>query len=153
MLVLDDPGERSLPVSVVHHGIALEIGHVQHLRLEADGTVSQRAAAIPKVSIDGASVDHPVRQAVPVGFIFQIVHIQPDFNAGEHLFHHSGITSDWDALIAGGEVIVVVGIAYRQAADDKRWQFPAGATPLLFRVALDKLFVDVRSHQGDGLLL
>ena len=52
----------------------------------------------------------------------------------------------------GGEVIVVVGIAYWQAADDKRWQFPAWAAPLLFRVALDELLVNIRTYQGNGLL-
>ena len=110
MLVLDDSGIGGLPVGVVHHGVALEIGGVQHLRLKADGTVRQLAKLEAEIGIDGTGVDNFIRQSVPMGFVSQIVCIQPNFDSIEHLFDHPGVAANGDALVSGGEVIVVVGM-------------------------------------------
>ena len=153
MLVLDDSCVGGLPVGVVHHGVALEVGSVQHLRLKANGAIGQGPKAEAEIGVDGAGVDHFVSQGVKACLFFQIVCIEPDFDSLQRVCNQLGVAPHRDALVAGGEVIVVVGVAHRQAADDEGGQLPAGAAPLLLSVAVDQFFIDVRTHQGDGLLL
>ena len=153
MLVLDDPGIGRFRIGVVHHGVALIVVGVQHLRLKADAAVLQGPQPVAKVGIHRAGVNHLVGQCVQVLPVGQIIHVQPHLDALQHLFHHGGIAAIGDALIQRVEIVVVVGKADRQAFDDESRQFGAGAAPLLAGVAFDELFVNVRAHQTDGLLL
>ena len=153
MLVLDDAGVGGLGVGVVDDGVALVVGGVQHLGLEPDAAVLQSAQAVVEIGVDGAGVDDPAGQSIQLGLVLQVIGVQADLHALQHLFHQFGVAAVGDALVQGVEIVVVVGEAHRQAADDKGRQFGAGAAPLLFGVALDQLFVDVHAHQVDGLLL
>ena len=82
----------------------------------------------------------------------QIIGVQPHLNALEHILHQPGIAINGNALVKGVEVVVVEGQPYRQTLNDEGGQIFAIPAPLLFGVALDQLFVNVRAHQGDGLL-
>ena len=151
--MLDDARPGRLAVGVVDGGVALEVGHVQKLRLKAHGAVLQRAQAVAEVGVDGAGVDHAVRQRVQLGLVLQVVAVQPHLDALQQVLHQLRIAADGDALVEGVEVVVVEGQAHRQALDDEGGQLRAVPAPLLFRVALDQLFKDVAADQADGLLL
>ena len=151
--MLDDPGVGCLSVGVIHGGVALEVGHVQQLGLKTDGAVLQCAQRIVKVGINGAGVDNPLCQSIQLVLVFQIVHTQTHLDALQQIFHQPGIAADGDALIERVEVVVVEGQAHGQALDDEAGQLVAGTAPLLLRVTLDELFIDVRAHQRNGLLL
>ena len=151
--MLDDAGVGRLPVGVVDHGVALEIRHIQHLRLKPDGAVAQRAEAIVKVAVNRAGVNDLVRQRVQLGSVLQIVHIQPHLDAIQHILHHLGVAAHGNALKPGVEVVIVKGKTHRQTLDDKGRQLPAGAPPLLFGVALHQLFINIRADEGNGLFL
>ena len=151
--MFDDPGPGGLPVGVVHSGVALEIGGVQHLGLKPDGAVLQIAQLVAEVGIDGAGVDDLVRQSVQFGLVLQIVHIQANLDAIEHIGHHFGVAAHGDALVQSVEVVVIEGEADRQTLDDEGGQVLAVAAPLLLGVALDQLLIDVGANEGDGLLL
>ena len=153
MLVLDDPGIGRFRIGIVHHRVALIVVGIQHLSLKADAAVLQRAQTVAEVGIHRAGINDLVGQCVQALPVGQIIHVQPHLDALQHLFHHGGIAAIGDALIQRVEIVVVVGKADRQAFDDESRQFGAGAAPLLAGVAFDELFVDVRAHQTDGLLL
>lgn len=76
-----------------------------------------------------------------------------NFDAVEQGLDQLVVAADRNALIAVVEVIVVERIADRQALDDEGGQLRAAAAPLLLRVALDELRVDIRADERDGLLL
>ena len=79
--------------------------------------------------------------------------MQPYRDPRQQPLRQRGIALLGDALIAGIEVVVVVGEAHRQTPDDEGRQLRAGTAPLLLGVALHQLFIDVTPHQTDGLLL
>ena len=150
-LVLDNPGVGGLGIGVVHGSVALEVGDVQQLRLEADGAVFQCAQTVAKVGIDGAGVDYLFRQRVQLVLMFQIIDTQTDFDAIQQILHQTGVAAHGNALIKGVEVVVVEGQADGQTLDDEAGQFVAGTAPLLLGVALDELFINIGAHQRDGL--
>ena len=94
-----------------------------------------------------------MRQGVQRGFVGKVVGVGAHLDAVQQGGDQGGVALGGDALIQGVEVVVVKGQAHRQALDDKGGQLGAGAPPLLFGVALDELFVDIDTHQVDGLLL
>ena len=151
--MLNDSGPGSLPVGVVHRSVTLEIGQIQHLRLKTDGAVLQRTQPIAEESIDRTGVDHLLRQRIQVFPVSQIVRIQPNLDSFQHIGDHFGIAAHGDSLIEGIEIVVVEGQPHRQPLDNEGRQILAIPPPLLFGVALDKLLVNIRAHQGNSLLL
>ena len=152
-LVLDDARVRRLPVRVVDRGVALEVRHVQQLRLEPDGPVLQRAQPVTEVGVDRAREDHVPAERVQLRLVRQVIRVQPHRYALQHALHHARVPARGDALMQRIKVVIVKGEAHRQPPDDERRQLAAGPAPLLLGVALHELFVDVRPHQADGLLL
>ena len=153
MLVLDNPGVGLIPRGIVDHGVALVIRYGKLLRLKADAAVFQRAQTIAEKFIDAAGVDNFLRD---IGVFFDqigVVGIQPDLHAGEHFLHHGGVAADGNALIAVVEIIVVIGKTAGQTLDDESGQLLAVPAPLLLRVVLDQLGVDICAHQTQRLLL
>ena len=151
--MLNDPGPGSLPVGVIYRRIALEIGDLQKLCFKTHTAVLQRAVTVPKVGIHRAGIDHLPGKTLQGGSVFQEVHPQPNLDSLQHSCHHGGVALHGNALIFGIEIVVIKGIAHRQAADNECRQILAVPAPLLFGVALHQLFVDIRAHQRNGLLL
>ena len=153
MLVLDDAGVGHLAGRVVHHGHALVVGLVEHLALEAEAAVLERAQPEVVERVDGATVDGPRRDVGLLGHEVLVLHAAADLHALEHVGDHLGVATHGDALVAVVEVVVVVGETARQALDDARGQVPAVAAPLLLRVALHERLEDVATNEGERLLL
>ena len=153
VLMLDDPGVGGLTVGVVDHGVALIVGGIQHLGLEADGPVAQGTVAEAEVGVDGAGVDDLAGHGVPFVLLCQIVLVQPHLDAVQHIGDHLRIAAFGDALIFGVEIVVVEGQPHGEPLDDEGRQLRAGAAPLLLGVALHQLLVNVGADEGNGLLL
>ena len=79
------------------------------------------------------------------------IDIQPHFNAIQHFLHHRRVARVRDALIAVVEVVVVIGEAHGQTADDEGGQLAAGAPPLLLAVSAHEGFVDVAPDERNRL--
>ena len=85
--------------------------------------------------------------------VFEEVDTGANFDAVKQGFDQLVVAADRDALIAVIEVVIVERIADGQALDDEGGQLRATASPLLLRVALDELRVDIRADERDSLLL
>ena len=153
VLVLDDARVRHVSLGVVHHGHALVVGLVELLGLKAQRAVLERAQLVVVERVDGAAVYHAVRDVGLGCHELGVLHAAADLGALEHVLNHLGVTAHGDALVAVVEVVVVVGEAARQAADDARRQLGAIAAPLLLGVALHELLEDVATHERERLLL
>ena len=151
--MLNDAGVGCLGVGVVHHGVALIVVGVQHLRLKADAAVLQSTQLVIKVGVHRARVDDLIRQLVQLRPAGQVIHTQLNLHAVQHLLHHGRVAAVGDSLIQGVKIVVIVGKTDGQPLDDERGQLGAGAAPLFASVALDELLVDVGAHQTDGLFL
>ena len=149
--MLNDAGPRGFPVSVVDGGIALKVRHIQKFGFKTDAAVLQRAEAEPVEGVDRPGVKNLFRQRVQRFAVFQIIAVQADLNAVQHILHQCGVASDRDALIQGVEVVVVEGQPNRKPPDDKGGQLFAVAAPLFFGIAFDQLLKDVPANQRDGL--
>ena len=165
VLVLDDPREGHFLRRVVDHRISLVVVTVgEFLGLELQAPVLQRAVLVVEERIDHAGVDH-VPEQIPVhlvvGFVLDLdlggtgqeVLFKLHWDVLQELLRDLGIAAHRDALVAVIEVVIVVDKAERKALDDKRRKLRAGASPLLFRVLLDELFVDVPPAEGERLFL
>lgn len=153
VLVLDDAGVGHLAGRVVHHGDALVVGLVEHLALEAQAAVLQRAELEVVERVDGAAVDGPRRDVGLLGDELLVLDAAAHLDALEYVGDHLGVAAHGDALVAVVEVVVVVREAAGQTLDDARGQVPAVAAPLLLRVALHERLEDVAAHEGERLLL
>ena len=153
MLMLDNPCERSLPVCIVYHGHSLVIVCIQSLRLKAQASVLQISELISKIAVNGSRVHNSFSRVLILLPVFQIVYASADLAALKQPFNQSVVAVHRYALIRIVKVIIVVGIAHWKAADNKARKISAVSSPLLFRIALHQLLVDIRAHQADGLLL
>ena len=154
VLVFNHPGIRRFGIGVVDDGVALVVANVLFFSFKAQGPVFQFAQAVVKELVDRAGVDDLVKLLQV--FVLLVEEVSVQFNRDlvilEHVFHQLGVAALRDALIVIVEVIVVVDQADRQALDDEGRQFSCLSAPLLFRVALDQLFIDVPADQRDCLL-
>ena len=153
MLVLDDAGVRDLALRVVDDGDTLMILLLKTLRLEVQAAVLELAELVIEILVDRAGINNLPGHGLISGALLEVVDTRADFDAVEQDFNQLVIAADRDALIAVVEVVVVERVAHRQSLDDEGWQLRAAAAPLLLRVALDELRVDVRADERDGLLL
>ena len=153
MLVLDDAGVRDFALRVVDDGDTLMILLLQALRLEVQAAVLELAELVIEILVNRARVDDLSGHGLIGGALLEVIHTRADLNAVEQSLDQLRVAADRDALIAVVEIVVVERVADRQALDDESWQFRATAAPLLLRVALDELRVDVRADERDGLLL
>lgn len=153
VLVFDDARVRDFALRVVDDGDTLMILLLQTLRLEVKAAVLELAELVIEILVNRARVDDLPGHCLIGGALLEVIHTGADLNAVEQGFNQLVIAADRDALIAVIEVIVVERVAHRQALDDEGWQLRAAAAPLLLRVALDELRVDVRANERDGLLL
>ena len=153
MLVLDDARVRDLALRVVDDGDALMILLLQALRLEVQAAVLELAELVIEILVNRARVDDLPGHGLIGGALLEVIHTGADLNAVKQSLDQLVVAADRDALVAVIEVVVVERVADRQALDDESWQFRAAAAPLLLRVALDELRVDVRADERDGLLL
>ena len=151
--MLYDPCPRCFPVCIIHCGISLKIRYIQHFRLKPDTPVFQCSQFIVEISVNRPGINYLLRQTIQFRFIFQIIRLQTDFNAIQHIRDHLRVTADRDPLIKRIEIIIVKGQAYRKSFDDESRQFRAEPSPLLFRVPFDQLFINIRSHQRNSLFL
>ena len=151
-LVLDDSRPRSLAACIIHHGISLEIRHVQLLRLKPDGPVLQMPEPVVKVFVDRPRVNH-----LPIlpGILFRecpVVNPRHHRNARQKLLNHLRVPADRNPLITVIKIVVVIGKPKRQSPDDEGRQLRARTSPLLLRVFSDQFFVDIRPGERDRLL-
>ena len=153
VFVLDDARVRDFALRVVDDGDTLMILLLQALRLEVQAAVLELAELVIEILVNRARVDDLPGHRLIGGAVFEEVDAGADLNAVEQSLDQLRVAADRDALIAVIEVVVVERIADRQALDDEGWQLCAAAAPLLLRVALDELRVDIRADERDGLLL
>ena len=82
----------------------------------------------------------------------EIIGVQQHIAAFQQLLHNLRIAADGNALEPIVEIVVVIRQPHRQTLDDEGREILAVSPPLLFRVALYELFIDVPPHKGKGLL-
>ena len=153
MLVLYDPRVGDLRVRIVDDGVALIVGRLQVARVKAHPAVFQRAVTIVKVRVDAPGIDYARGEGPQLRPLPEIIDAQAHLRPFQQPLDERRISLHRDALVHCVKIIVVKREAHGQAADDLRRQLPAGPPPLLFGIALDKLFVDIRTDQADRLLL
>ena len=151
--MLDDPGPGRFTVRIVDRRIALEIRLVQHFRFKADASVFQRSQVIVEIGIDGAGINHMI--CLPIQFFLhaQIIAVKMDVDTLQHFGHHFRIPAHRDALVESIEIIVIESQPHREPLDNESRQLRAGTAPLFFRIPLDELLINIRTHQRNGLLL
>ena len=150
--MLNDPCIGCFSVSIIYSSISLKINLIQKLRFKTHASVFQCSKAVVKISIHRTSIDNLIRQTVPVLPVFQIILLQPDLNAFKHILHQPRIPSNRNPLIQRIKIIIIKGKTYRQTFDDKCRQLTARTSPLLLRISLDQLFINIGSYQRDCLL-
>ena len=153
MLMLYDPCKGSFPIGIIYHRIALVIPDRKQLGLKPEGTVFQLSLTVVKELIYGSGIYYPVRKSGKLLSLLKEITAAHDVTALKELFDHHVIAPYGYALEAVVEIVVVIGISYRQPLYDKCGKIPAVPSPLLFRISLDKLFVYILSHKAYGLLL
>ena len=153
MLVLDDARIRHFALGVVDDRDTLMVLLLEALRLEMQAAVLELAEPVAEILVNRARVDDLLRKALVRLALLQIVDARTDLDAIEQGIDQLVITANRDALIAVVEIVVVERIAYRQPPDDERWELRTSAAPLLLRVTLDQLRVDIRADERNRLLL
>ena len=153
MLVFDDAGIGNLAGREVHAGHALIVFLFEAFGFEAQAAVFEISQPVAEVGVDLACVEHCGSGVAESIAVRVIVHAELHFHAFEQAIDDLVVAAHGNALPAIFEIVVVVGKAHGQTPDDEGRQFRAASAPLLFRVALDELFVDITAHQADGLLL
>ena len=153
VLVLDDARIRDLALCVVDNSDTLMILFLEALGLKMKATVLKLAELVAKVLVNRARVDDLLSHILMRRALLEIIDARAHLDAVEQCFGQLVVAADWDALIAVIKVVVVERIANRQALDDEGRQLRAAAAPLLLRVALDELRVNIRTDERDGLLL
>lgn len=142
-----------IALGVVDDGDALMVLFLEALCLEAQAAVFELAELVAEVLVDRAGVDDFLGHRLIGDAVFEEIDAVADFDAVKQGLDQLVVAADRDALIAVVEVVVVERIADGQALDDEGRQLRAAAAPLLLRVALDELRVDVRANERDGLFL
>ena len=124
------------------------VGLVQDLSLEAQATVFQFTQLIVEELVNHTRVENLRKGRQIVVLIRKEVCLQAHFNVRmiQHLLHNLGVAPDWNALVAVIEVVVVIGHADRQAANNEGWQFSGCLAPLLLGIALNQFLVDIAPY-------
>ena len=151
--MLDNSRVRHFPVGVVYYRIALIVIGVEYLVFKPYRAVTECAVSVTEKFVY-LSCENGLFGYVGI-FLdkFEIVGICLNVRACEHLFDYLSISAYRYALIAVIEIVVVIGESERQTLYYKRRKLGAGSAPLLLRVALYQLFVNVRSDQLQCLFL
>ena len=152
MLVLDDARIRRFTVRIVDDRNALIIRCIQNFGLKAQASVLKLTAFIIKIRINRTCINDFFRKRIIRCTIRKIIHISAHFNAIEQLINNLIIAVYWDALIRIVKIVIVIRIAHRETLDDECRQLRARSAPLLFRIALDELSVNIRADKANRLL-
>lgn len=102
------------PVGVIHGGVALEVGDIQQLCLEPNGTVLQISEPIAKVHINRSCLHNFICQGIQLRLMLQIIYVQLDFDTTENILNQLRIAVDCDTLIESVEIIVIKSQSHRQ---------------------------------------
>ena len=143
MLVLYNPGVGHFPFRVVYHRIALVILQIKDLLLKTNHSVFQHAKRIVEIPVNLSRINHLFRhgtKAFPVG---KIIHAKPHFHTGKHFLDHLCVASDGNSLVTVIKIIVVIGKPQRKPLDNKGRKLPAASPPLLLRIALHQLLINI----------
>ena len=136
-----------LAIGIIDRCISLEIRLIQQLRLETHRAVFQSSQTIPVIGINRTCKNHLVRQCIQLLLLLQIIRVQPYLNPLQHALCKLRIAAHRNPLIQSIEIIVVKGQAYRKSPYDKRRELGAGSPPLLLRISLNQLLVDIHADQ------
>ena len=102
---------------------------------------------IVKIFIYGASVDYFFRYFLVFIKADVIVTVKFYIYAFKHFFDYFVVAADRYALISVVKVIVIVGITYRQAFNNKSRQFCTFSAPLFFGIAFNKFGINICTYQ------
>ena len=69
----------------------------------------------------------------------------------QHVFNDDIVTTNWNPLVTVIKVVIIKGQTNWEALNDERRQVCCRTSPLLLRIALDQLFIDIWTNQLDGL--
>ena len=151
--MLDDPRPRCLAIRIIHRRISLKIRFVQHFRLKAYRTILQSTQLVFKVSINRPCINNLIRQSIQLCLILEIIRIQTHFNSIQHIGNHLRIAAHRNSLIQSIKIIVIKRQSNRQSLNNKSRKILAIASPLLLRITLDQLLVNILANQRDRLFL
>ena len=126
---------------------------LESLRLKTQPAILELTEPIVEVFINRPRVNDlpghpPIRRA-----LLEVIHPGAHLDARQQSLDELIVTALRDALIPVIEIIVVKRITHRQTLDDERRQLRAAPAPLLLRIPLDELRVDIRADKRDRLLL
>ena len=165
--MLDDTGVGHFCFGVVHHRVALVVGHVEHLIFETDGAILKVAQTVIEIfvylttihqlsalnrkrrSLNGVDAASGIIRPLTVEEVY--IHLR--FYALQQSVYQLVISPDGYSLIGIVEVVVVENQPHRQPLNDKCGQLGALPSPLLLGVALDEPFVDVAPDEHKRLFL
>lgn len=121
VLMLDDACVGDFACGVVHDGDALMVCLLEALCFEAQTAVAERPELIAEIRVDRTSVDDCLCAALIVRPYLRliVVYACADLDALEQGIDETVVAADGDALVAVIEIVVVEGVADRQAADDE----------------------------------
>ena len=151
--MLNDTCPGSLHIRIIHCCISLEIRFIQCLVLKTHGTILQSSQLIVKIRINGTCVNHLLRHCIVLLFFLQIILIQPYLDTVQQIGNHLRITTHRYSLIQRIEIVIVKGQTHRKPLDDKSRKLRTWTSPLLLRVALDQLLINIRTYKADSLFL
>ena len=160
MLVLDDAGVRNLAFRVVDNCVALIVILFRKLfGFKPQGTVFERPEAIMIILVDHTGIEQSVPAVLFVcspGHIGCLVFLKGNTGQNRNVFqqflNNLRITTLGDSLKTVIKIVVIIGKPKWQAADNKRRKVFAVTSPLLLRIALDELFINVASRKLQRLL-
>ena len=153
VFVLDDARVGDLTLRIIDDSDTLIVFLLQTLRLEAQATVLELAELVIEILVNRASIDNLLGHRLIGRALLEEINACANLDAVEQRINQLVVAADRDALIAVIEIIVIERIAHRQALDNESGQLRAAAAPLLLRIALDELRIDIRADERDGLLL
>ena len=145
--VFNNSCPRSFCISIIYCCISLEIRNIQNFIFKFYTSVFKRTKLIVKISVNCAGIHNFISNFIKFFIILKIIYAKLYFNSVKHIFNHFCIPSNRYTLIQRIKIIVVKCQTYRQAFNNKSWQFFTFSSPLLFSISLYKFFINISSNQ------
>ena len=143
MFMLNDSCVGCLTICVIHHGISLIVGYFKPFLFKTQRTPLQISEAKAEILINSPREDNRICQVRQLTAILQEIYSRTYLYTMKQGTGENIISSNGDALIRVVEIVIVEGIAYGKALDDKSGKFRTLPSPLLLRVAFNKKLVNI----------
>ena len=124
---------------------------VQDLVFEPKAAVFQLPMFVVKVLVNHPCKDHFFSRAFQFFTIGEEINPKFYFHIAQHIFNDDIVTTDWNSLVTVIKVVIIKSQTNRKTLNDERRQVCCRTSPLLLRIALDQLFIDIWTNQLDSL--